>query len=207
MAYTGGELNRLNGAYGISAPHKSVPVLKLIKYHNPKSYEELYHLISYHFTNSCECGIKSQGTVEDFGKNLFDSQIHEWGHHKFSLDSCIQWEYNLFVINSLKGSYLEKKALLQLSGKTKYQVQEANNYIDEELRVDLILSYNNEQIAGIQVKPDTYNYIRYGVKKFNIEANKKWGLPVFYLYYDANDNFINFDEIINKIHDIYSNRQ
>jgi len=36
MAYTGGPLNELNGKMGISAPNKSVPVMKLIKAHNPK---------------------------------------------------------------------------------------------------------------------------------------------------------------------------
>lgn len=45
MAYTGGPLNELNGKMGISAPYKSVAVMKLIRYHKPKSKDELVELI------------------------------------------------------------------------------------------------------------------------------------------------------------------
>lgn len=46
MAYTGGPLNELNGKMGISAPYKSVAVMKLIRYHKPKSKDELVELIN-----------------------------------------------------------------------------------------------------------------------------------------------------------------
>jgi len=45
MTYTGGPLNELNGKMGISAADKSVPVMKLIRKHKPKSREELVQLI------------------------------------------------------------------------------------------------------------------------------------------------------------------
>ena len=57
MSLTGGSLNLLNGKMGISAPNKSVPVMKLIKMHKPKSKEELVELIKYHYKNKCDCGI------------------------------------------------------------------------------------------------------------------------------------------------------
>ena len=47
MAYTGSPLNELNGKMGISAPFKSVSVMKLIRIHKPKSKEELVQLKSY----------------------------------------------------------------------------------------------------------------------------------------------------------------
>jgi len=75
MAYTGGKLNYLNGEYGISAPNRSIPVMKLIKKHNRKSPNELKVLIEEHFKNDCICGIKSKGTIEDFGKNLYQLKI------------------------------------------------------------------------------------------------------------------------------------
>ena len=31
---------------------------------------------------------------------------------------------------------------------------------------------------------------------FNSDANKKWGKPVFYLYYDDKENFVNIDEML-----------
>ena len=100
-ANTGGLLNLLNGKMGISAPYKSVPVIKLINTHKPKSYDELEALIEYHHLNDCSCGIKSQGSVYDFGKNLYDAQIQYWGEHKFTLEECVQWEYDLFIIKIL----------------------------------------------------------------------------------------------------------
>jgi len=111
MGLTGGELNILNGGKrGISAPDKSVPIMKLIKVHKPKSKEELVTLIKEHFIKKCECGIVSKGTIEDFGQNLYDAQLPMWGEHKYTLQECITWEYHLFVTQSLKGDLIENKA-------------------------------------------------------------------------------------------------
>lgn len=200
MAYTGGELNGLNGKYGISAPSKSVPVMKLIKEHRPKSKEELYELIKHHYENNCSCGVKSQGTVEDFGRNLYEAQIKEWGRYKYSLQECIQWEYDLFVVQSLKGTLVENKALLKLRSELpNYIVEEAEGFVDEELRIDIIISQNGSEKCGIQVKPLTFNLMREGVITFNRVANAKWGKPVYYLYYDEKENFTNLDEVIKQI--------
>lgn len=200
MAYTGGELNGLNGKYGISAPYKSVPVMKLIKEHRSKSKEELYELIKQHYENTCSCGVKSLGTVEDFGKNLYEAQIKEWGKYKYSLQECIQWEYDLFVIQSLKGTLVENKALSKLKSElSNYTVEEAEGFVDEELRIDLIVSQNGIEKCGVQVKPLTFNLMREGVITFNKVANAKWGKPVYYLFYDDNENFTNIDEVIEQI--------
>ncbi len=200
MAYTGGELNKLNGDYGISAPYKSVPVMKLIKNHRPKSKDELYELIKTHFETNCNCGVKSQGTVEDFGKNLYEAQFKEWKQYKYSLQECIQWEYDLFVVQSLKGTLIENKAKQQLKIELpNFIINEAEGFVDEELRVDIIILKNNIEICGIQVKPLTFNLMREGVITFNKIANAKWGKPVFYLFYDDKENFTNIKEVITDI--------
>jgi hypothetical protein len=200
MTYTGGELNNLNGDFGISAPYKSVPVMKLIKNHRPKSKEELYQLIKTHFEKDCSCGVKSQGTVEDFGKNLYEAQIKAWQKYKYTLQECIQWEYDLFVVQSLKGTLIENKAKQNLQKElSNFIINEAEGFVDEELRVDLIILHNNIEICGIQVKPLTFNLMREGVITFNKIANAKWGKPVFYLFYDNKENFTNIDEIIANI--------
>jgi len=200
MTYTGGELNRLNGKYGISAPHRSVPVMKLIRKYRPKSKDELYQLIRFHYENDCTCGIKSQGTVEDFGRNLYQAQFKEWGYAKYSLKTCIQWEYDLFVTQSLKGDLVEQKALRKLQEKLPdFQIREAEGFVDEELRIDLIISKNNVEVCGIQVKPSSFKKMRKGVIDFNHHANTKWGKPVFYLFYDDKEAFTNFDQIIHQI--------
>ena len=45
MPYTGGELNELNGKMGISDPKRSVPVMRLIRNHKPKSFENFNELV------------------------------------------------------------------------------------------------------------------------------------------------------------------
>jgi hypothetical protein len=162
MAYTGGELNELNGKMGISNPSTSVPVMKLIKTHNPKSKEALVQLIEYHKINRCSCGIVSKGTVREFGEWLYESQKKHWGQYKYTLEQCIQWEYDLFVVQSLKGGIIEKEAakLLQ-TALNHYIIEEAQGYLDDELRIDLIVyDLNKNIVGGIQVKPKTFNSMR-----------------------------------------------
>ncbi len=202
MAYTGGELNLVNGKYAISAPANSVPVMKLIRAHQPHSKEELYQLIRYHFEHDCPCGIKSTGTVEDFGKRLYDAQIKEWGFPKYSLQTCIQWEYDLFVTQSLKGNQLEKtarKALEEIVKTVALDVRYAEGFVDEELRVDLLILQNNDCICGIQVKPQTFNHMRAGVIFHNKKSNIKWGKPVFYLFYDPALKLVNIEQVVASI--------
>jgi len=150
MGLTGGELNKLNGDCGISAPNNSVPVMKLIKIHKPKSNDELVQLIKDHSINRCECGVVSKGTIEDFGINLYDAQLSMWGVHKYSIQKCITWEYHLFVTQSLKGNFMEDRARDELSKKLKdLTVEKTDDYFDEEFRIDLVIKKNNEIILGI----------------------------------------------------------
>jgi len=206
MSLTGGELNKLNGDYGISAPDKSVPVIKLIKVHKPGSREELVKLIGKHHKERCECGILSQGSIEDFGKNLYEAQIKDWGRYKYSLRECIEWEYNLFVVQSLKGESVEKKAkeilANELSG---IEIKDSNKYYDEELRVDLEIRHKDKTIAGIQVKPESYKLVRKNVHHMNKYRNSLVGFRVLYLYYDyKTEEFINLREVVEEIKKLYS---
>lgn len=203
MSLTGGELNKLNGKYGISAPNNSVPIIKLIRIHKPKSKEELVISIKEHSIRKCECGVVSQGTIEDFGKNLFNCQKKEWGVEKYSIHECIEWEYNLFVVQSLKGNLIEDKAKKILSELTKLEVVDANDYYDEEMRIDLEIKKRGKTQAGIQIKPNSYKYIRQNVQKMNLHRNSLVDFKVLYLYYDyESEEFINMDEIIKKISNI-----
>jgi len=197
---TGGPLNLLNGKMGISAPGKSVPVMALIRKHNPKSKDELVELIKSHYLKPCSCNITSQGTVKDFGKNLYNAQIEFWGEYRYSLKECIQWEYELFIVNSLKGGIVEKKVIQRLKTMNNaLDFKEAEGYLDEDLRIDMLVISNGKEIAGIQVKPESFNKMRSEVLYINREGHKKWGKPVFYLFYDKNENFTNIDLVLDKI--------
>lgn len=204
MAFTGGELNELNGKMGISNPSTSVPVMKLIKTHNPKSKDALVQLIEYHKINRCSCGIVSMGTVKEFGEWLFESQIKYWGKYKYTLEQCIKWEYDLFIVQSLKGGIIEKEAakLLQ-KALINFVVEEAQGYLDDELRIDLIVyDLNKNIVGGIQVKPKTFNSMRPEVLFMQKKQNLKWGHPVWFLFYNKDENFEDLDSLIDTINHI-----
>lgn len=201
--FTGGPLNLLNGKMGISNPYKSVPVMALIRKHNPKSRQELLDLISDHFINDCYCGIKSTGTVEDFGNRLFNSQIEYWGEIRYSLKECIQWEYDLFIVQSLKGQRMENKAQKLLEDSLKeYTITEVDEYLDSEYRIDLLIKKNNNVICGIQVKPSSFNQVREEVIYYQKMRNKEWEHPVFTLLYNQQSEFYNIEKILGNINSI-----
>ncbi|WP_157757584.1 MjaI family restriction endonuclease [Pseudalgibacter alginicilyticus] len=201
MAYTGGELNELNGKMGISAPKRSVPVMKLIKIHKPKSKDALVELIEYHKNNKCACGVVSTGTVKEFGERLFESQEKYWQKNKYTLGECIQWEYDLFVVQSLKGGFIEKNAISILKDRLSNMiVEEAKGYLDDVLRVDIIIfDLNKNIIGGIQVKPKTFKNMRPEVQLMQSKQNVKWGHPVWMLYYNRDDTFKNLNALIEYI--------
>lgn len=199
---TGGPLNRLNGLMGISAPEQSVPVMALIRKHKPKSHDELYELITDHAKNKCSCGIISKGSVKDFGKKLFEAQKNIWGRYRFSLKQCIQWEYDLFIVQSMKGNSLEEKVKRTLNQRLNdsFVVSDVNEFVDDELRVDLNVTFNGNLVCGIQVKPSSYCYVRKNVINFNTNANKKFGKNVFYVFYTyESEKLINIDSVITEI--------
>lgn len=203
--FTGGELNILNGKAGISAPNKSVPVARLVRYHRPKSASELEKLISDHVNSNCKCGIISKGTIKDFGKNLYDAQIEFWGEHKYSLQECIQWEFDLFILQMLKGDKMEDKCKIELQKLmgSSFSIKDTHSYIDEEQRVDLEVFHKENLIAGIQVKPNSYKNIRKNVLEFNENANKNFEKPVFYIYYNYDkESFLNINEIIDSLNEL-----
>ncbi len=203
--YTGGPLNKLNGLAGISAPYNSVPVSGLIRAHNPKSANELEQLIEAHTHNNCECKIVSKGSVRDFGYNLYNAQREHWGEYRFSLKECIQWEYDLFIIQMLKGNTMEEKCKNELAGilGEGYNICNSSRYVDEDIRVDLEVILDGDVIAGIQVKPESFNNVRSGIRKFNESANEKYGKPVFYITYNYDtERFNNIKNIAEKIGNI-----
>ena len=113
----------------------------------------------------------------------------------------VKWEYDLFIINSLKGNKMEDKAINELRNKlpAEYAVDNAIGFIDEEYRVDIEIKKDNETILGIQVKPSSYKYMRHEVKSFNTIRNSKYGIDVKYLYYNEDEEFTNLDDIIQDL--------
>jgi hypothetical protein len=207
-ANTGGPLNHIVAKYGLNAPNKTVPVMKLIREHNPKSYGELRELIAIHSKTECPCKIKSHGSVQDFGMKLYQTQ--QRAGEKFSLEECVRWMDDLFVLNSLRGETKEQEAIKLLSAALpEFRFYRTNGYIDEKLRIDIEVKIPSTcqthpgeiTVYGIQVKPITFlrkpGELMYHKKVWE----EKWKLPAGFLFYGEDDKgaFTNLDEIVQEI--------
>jgi hypothetical protein len=208
MAYTGGKLNYLNEKRRVNTHNKTVSVMKLIREHKPKSRQELVDLIEYHHKNECSCGVVSKGTIEDFGRNLYEAQLKEWGEYLFTLEECTTWQYNLFVVQSLKGRTLEIKArdILQSHLPT-FKVIDTNPFLDFRYRIDLLIENpKGNVVGGIQVKPYSFKYVDPKIKSVNRELNQDFPYPVWYMYYDSQEEFNQVGIIIKEIKEIYATK-
>lgn len=208
MAYTGGKLNYLNEKRRVNTHNKTVSIMKLIRQHKPKSRQELVDLIEYHYKNECSCGIVSKGTIEDFGRNLYEAQLKEWGEYLFTLEECTTWQYNLFIIQSLKGRTLEVKAkdILQ-SHLQMLKIIDTNPFLDFRYRIDLLVEdMKGNVVGGIQVKPYSFKYVDPKIKSVNTELNQDFPYPVWYMYYDSQEEFTQVDIIIKELKEAYAKK-
>jgi hypothetical protein len=149
---TGGALNGIVSRFGLNNPKRTVPVMKLIKAHKPVSFQELRNLINLHSEVDCICKIKSKGTVEDFGKKLYETQKqHLHIDKQFTLEQCITWMDDLFVYNSLKGETKELEAIRLLAEKfPTLKFERASGVLDEKIRIDIVASDDNKILLGKQ---------------------------------------------------------
>lgn len=132
---------------------------------------------------------------------MYESQKKYWGEYKYSLEQCIQWEYDLFVVQSLKGGIIEKKAIKLLQQSlSNHIIEEAQGYLDDELRIDLIVYDTNRKIlGGVQIKPKTFNSMRPEVLFMQKKQNLKWGHPVWFLFYNKDETFVDLASLIETI--------
>lgn len=197
---TGGVLNRINELYRCNSKANSVPIMELIRKHKPKQRDELVSLITAHTTtgklHNCKCGVKSAGTIETFGDNLYKANLDYFKDEPEkakTLDECVQFMYNLFVVQSLKGDMMEDKAFKALKDN---DIRMATEDEDFKLGVDLVIK-KGDKFCGVQVKPESYKNLpsNSSVALINRQKNEKFGAPVFYLYYNIENNFTNLDAV------------
>ncbi len=140
----------------------------------------------------------AQEQLENLVKDYLNLNKSIGGHKKYTLQQCIQSEYDLFVVQSLKGSLIELKALEILSKVLpELQFEEAEGYLDDELRIDILVKNTDENlIGGIQVKPKTFKSMRSEVLFMQNKQNKKWDYPVWFLFYNKDESFHELEKLI-----------
>lgn len=213
---TKGILNQINERYKCNSKRNTVPVMNLIRFHKPKQNAELTALIASHQVGhaheNCECGCKSNGTVETFADKLYDSYLdyctkNEGVPYKNSEDALIFMKH-LFVINALKGDKMENKYMNSFNDYFKehslnYKCITAPTLYDFKYSVDLLIEdVDGKEVGFIQVKPVSYkNFPRHHqVVQINIEKNKLLGEDVTYVYYDKNTKFTeSIKDSVNKM--------
>ena len=213
---TDSPLYRLNKKHDISAPENSVPVTKLIRVHQPRNRTELFALFKSHVDCECECGIKSKGTIKDFGVNLYNAQIDEWGQHIFTLKECIQWEFDFFLLLSgfPNGNTIVEKAILYIRNFVeKHPEYQSDGFwaiskCTGNHGVDILVSpadpkrevYPFPTECYIKVEPKIYKYMEGSIKRVDETCDGLFNAtPVFCLYYDEDSKFINFDNVIELV--------
>jgi hypothetical protein len=201
---TGGILNAINERYNLNSTSKTVPIIKLYDYHNPKSFKECELLIESHTANgsnaNCPCGCKSKGTLNDFANNLWNKVQEEQlelstkttTNQLFNItEQCHNFIIGLFVKNSLIGLYMEQLLIEKLTkALPENRFVRAESDMDRKYSVDILVYKGDTLIKGIQVKPSSYDRVRNDIKMINDKNNqafkKDFNLEeeVKYIYYD-----------------------
>ncbi|MDR2962388.1 MAG: hypothetical protein LBU90_01915 [Bacteroidales bacterium] len=212
-------LNRINGDYFLSQPKNSVYVMALYAAHKPNTEKELVTLIDSHYKTTCQCGIKSKGTLKMFAQKLYEAQSYnDLAKQLFALknkgeictfEECFEYVYDLYVRSTIKKAGPSQSLSLETL-KQKLPtliVEESNSTDDLAFAVDIVVKdKNNNILAGVQVKSNLYeSKTAKNAHKMNIEKNQKFQKPVFYLIYEKLNNgkiiLKNSDSVVD---DIYS---
>ena len=190
---TGGPLNRINEQYRLNKRADTVSIMQLVDAHKPSTEAEVVQLLEshQHACKICPCRVRNGG-LDNWAKRLHSAAQHE----KFdcSLTDCRNFMYDLFVRGPLRGRITEQAALRMLteSFSPKLNFEESDPDTDARFAVDIVVSRNARTVAGIQVKPVSYQRTAQYVRDSNADKNRRFGHPVHYLYYDQTGNWENY---------------
>ena len=199
---SGGTLNDICEAFRLATRKNSISVISLQQKHKIFSAEQLLSEIDRHFHEDCECGMKSAATIEQMAQKLHDAQSKDTAkaildaknEEKWDLDTCHRWVKNLMGKNSFKGKRMEDEAIKVLKVHIwKFKVEKADEETDVSKMVDLVMKQNDEVIAGIQVKPDSFYHMNLPYVK---KLHDKLDYPVYDLIYDKDGKWTNYLSVI-----------
>lgn len=195
-------LNKLVNDNRINNPKDTVYIIQMVEEHGLTDEKEIIKQFNNHQDGRCDvCGQHNTGgSFKDRVNMMYDAQEQQFGSKKYSWETCYKYLYDLFTTKTIRGDSYEQKAITELSNKTEYNYSKATSVKDNEYAVDIIVEDDNE-IAGVQVKPISYEKFENGnVKRMNKYKNSKYENKVLYLIYDYNtEEFINLDKIIKQL--------
>jgi len=209
---TGGPLNFLNEAARTNSREKSVPVMALVAYHRPPHEEALESLIEQHcrlaHSSQCPCGVKSRGTVTDFGNNLYEAQQTCEAYKQqypdqraFTRQECYTFMRNLFCVAPLRGLRQEETSVSVLRKAIPgIVVTLATRSEDFDYAVDYIVTHRGRDL-GVQVKPESF-FNKEDCVVLTKEKHARFRHPVlFHTYSNRTMEFL--EETTRKIIDFF----
>jgi len=207
------ELNILFNDKRINDPKKTVKIVALVNNHDIRKESEVKEQIENHLDNGCDkdsCSLVANGTIQSQSKEMYEAQEDFFGYKKYDQDIIHKYVYDVFTTRTISGVDLESRAIENLNDEISFDVRKADEELDNDYSVDLVVSSDGTDFAGIQVKPRNYDKIQENMKVINDVKNTEYNHPVFYLYY-KNDELQNLGDIINQIEslalDIATGRQ
>lgn len=200
---TGGPLNRINEKYGLNRRSDTVAIMQLVDAHKPKSESELLRLLDAHTKPcpTCPCRVRNGG-VANWGKRLHEAALADG--IQCTLEACRNFMYDLFVRGPLRGRITEQAALADLRkafDPSELLFEESDPDSDARYAVDIFVVCPTAQdvVAGVQVKPESYQRTSLRVRSQNQEKNRAFGKPVHYLHYTPTGDWRDMDRLTHAL--------
>lgn len=204
---TGGLLNKIAANAGVHWASSTVNTMAIAHRHRITEETKMIAALESHQHKCDVCGQRSKGTLKEWTENLHTAVLRAKAHDHTPSDElqCIDYEaceafmYDLFVRSPIRGVYMENMALAHLNADLQQLAtgRPATPEEDTKFAIDVVFPG-----VAVQVKPISfYYYSKRNQKQMKecIERNKKWGLPVVYLYYDAYLKWCNYLVICNAV--------
>ena len=210
--HTGGELNHIAARYGINRKASSFSCTDFYAIHNPATVAEAITLIDdYRTGKRTHSKIKVTRNIPEIAYNLYTKVQREEKEHLYDFEKCFNFTIGLFILNSIKGKEMERRATAELRLAIEreglpFRVGMAPSSFDFKYSVDLLIVADvvnanaSNIVCGVQVKPDTYKKVTVkGVKDHNLCNNAKADFNTHYIYYNGRKEFGSFHAILQQL--------
>ena len=194
LSETDFDLNKFNDLYNFLSPSNlgGERTIAICHKKNPTTPKDLLEIIG-------------ETNIIRAGENLYQKCLEK--NKKTTLEYCINHQYTLAICRAHRG-YLKELELLNEFKQLGFSAKFANDELDMNYAIDIVLKYN-DLIIGIQLKPISYYYAtdphkttikqknKLKMKRFlTYSKSKGYNALTFIVYHGKNGWLINTPETI-----------
>lgn len=114
---------------------------------------------------------------------------------RFSKETVLSCLEALVFYQTWRGCSMENKVANVLGDENFKCVFPKTSEVDLVLQVDFMLAYDEEWIAGVQVKPKSYARMNTDIRDSHRLFEKNYKIPVYVVYYDSNYHKIDYETL------------